>query len=101
MKKNRQKKSWIDRKLKNPEFKKGFEEEYEKLLIAEQIFELRSEAGLTQAALAKKIGSTASAISRYENGDYDRYEIQTLRKIAEACGGRLIIRFESRDLTAA
>jgi transcriptional regulator with XRE-family HTH domain len=49
---------------------------------------------LTQAQLAKRIGSTASAISRYENADYDRYELRTLQKIVRACGGHLDITME-------
>jgi transcriptional regulator with XRE-family HTH domain len=55
---------------------------------------LRLKANLTQAQVAKRVGTTASAISRYENADYDRYEVQTLRKIVEACGGHLKIVME-------
>ena len=88
-KKKSRKKSWLERKLESPRFRKGFEEEYQKLSIAEQILTLRLYAGLTQAQLAKKIGTTASVISRYENAQYNRYELQTLRKIAKACKGHL------------
>ena len=57
---------------------------------------------MTQAAVAKKVGTTASAISRYENAEYDRYELQTLRKIVEACGGKIqIIVAPSDDQDAA
>ena len=66
-------------------------EESWRLSIAEQLTRLRLEAGLTQAQLAKKVGTTASAISRYENTDYNRYEVGTIRKLAEACGGKLRI----------
>ena len=82
-------KSWLDSKMQDPKFRKGFEEELEKLSIAEQIVRLRKQAGLTQAQLAKKIGTTASAISRYENSEYDRYELRTLMRITRACGGHL------------
>jgi DNA-binding XRE family transcriptional regulator len=85
----KQTKSWLDKKLQNARFKQGFEEELEKLSIAEQLLRLRRQAGLTQAQLGKKSGTTASAISRYENTEYDRYELRTLKKIAEACGGQL------------
>lgn len=84
-------KSWLDEKLKNPKFRKKYEEESHKLSIAEQLVKVRLEANLTQAELAKRVGTTASAISRYENADYDRYEINTIRKIVEACGGKLQI----------
>lgn len=85
---------WVAKKLSDPNFREAFEVEYEKLSIGEQVAKLRISAKLTQEELAQKIGTTASAISRYENADYDRYEIQTLRKIAEACGAKLKIVFE-------
>jgi HTH-type transcriptional regulator/antitoxin HipB len=94
MKKNTKAKSWVQEKLKDPKFRKGFEEEYEKLSIGEKLVRLRLQSGLTQAQVAKRIGTTASAISRYENADYDRYEIKTLRKITEACGGQLRLVFQ-------
>jgi DNA-binding XRE family transcriptional regulator len=82
-------KSWIDKKLAGAKFRKGFENEYAKLSIGEQLAALRIQANMTQAEVAKKVGTTASAISRYENAEYDRYELQTLRKIVDACGGKL------------
>ncbi len=88
-------KGWLNKKLTDPKFRKGFEEEAQKLAIGEQLFRLRQEAGLTQAQVAKRIGTTASAISRYENAEYDRYELRTLEKIVRACGGRLDITMES------
>ncbi|HWF59883.1 MAG TPA: helix-turn-helix transcriptional regulator [Nitrospira sp.] len=84
-------KGWLNRKLTNSKFRKGFEEELRKLAIGEQLARLRQEAGLTQSQVAKRTGTTASAISRYENADYDRYELRTLGKIVRACGGRLEI----------
>jgi len=95
MKETKKLKSWIDKKLENPRFKATFEEEREKLSIGEQLVRMRLAAGLTQAAVATKAGTTASAISRYENAEYDRYEVRTLRKITEACGGKLQLVFKS------
>jgi DNA-binding XRE family transcriptional regulator len=82
---------WLDSKLANPKFRRGFEEELQKLAIGEQLTRLRREAGLTQAQVAQRVRTTASAISRYENADYDRYELRTLQRIVHACGGRLDI----------
>jgi DNA-binding XRE family transcriptional regulator len=84
-------KSWVEKKLDDAKFRKGFEDEYAKLSIGEQLAALRLNANMTQAQVAKKVGTTASAISRYESAEYDRYELQTLRKIVEACGGKLNI----------
>ena len=86
---------WLDRKLASRKFRKGFEEESQKLAIGEQLSQLRQQAGLTQAQVAKRIGTTASAISRYENAEYDRYELRTLQKIVRACGGRLELTLEA------
>ena len=84
---------WVERKLANAKFRKGFEEEIQKLAIGEQLSRLRQEAGLTQAQVAQRAGTTASAISRCENADYDRYELRTLQRIVRACGGRWISPF--------
>lgn len=97
MKENKKQVGWLDKKLTNPKFRKAFRQEYEKLSIGEQLLRLRLEAGMTQAEVAKKVGTTASAISRYENAEYDRYELQTLRKIVEACDGVLHISMTSSD----
>jgi hypothetical protein len=88
-------KGWLDSKLANPRFRRGFEEEAQKLAIGEQLTRLRREAGLTQAQVAQRAKTTASAISRYENADYDRYELRTLQRIVRACGGRLDISLTS------
>ena len=92
-------KGWLERKLANPRFRKGFEEEVQKLAIGEQLSRLRQEAGLTQAQVAQRAKTTASAISRYENAAYDRYELRTLQRIVRACGGRLDIILEPRPKT--
>ena len=84
-------KGWLDKKLADSQFRQRFEAEAQKLAIGEQLSRLRQAAGLTQAQLATRIGSTASAISRYENAEYDRYELRTIQKIVRACGGHLDI----------
>jgi len=48
-------KSWLENKIQDSKFRKGLEEELEKLSISEQIVRLRVQAGMTQAQLAKKI----------------------------------------------
>lgn len=83
----------MDKLLADSTFKKLFDQEYQNLLISEQIAGLRHEAGLTQEALAKKITTSKSAISRYESADYRNYTVATLRKIAHACGAHLHILF--------
>lgn len=94
MKNKKAEKGWLDQKLSDPKFKKGFDEEYEKLAIGEQLAEIRHAAHLTQQEVAKRVGTTASAISRYESASYDRYELRTLQKIVKACGGKIKLLLE-------
>jgi len=53
-----------------PEQLKALEEARADDEVARKIFELRTKAGLTQAQLAKVIGTTASVICRLEDADY-------------------------------
>lgn len=87
----------MDKLMENKQFKAAFEEEYLKLFISEKIAKLRKSAHLTQEALAKKIHTTKSAISRYESARYSGYSMTLLEKIAHACGADLEIRFKRKN----
>jgi len=61
--------------------------------LACKIYELREQAGLTQARLAKLIGTSESVISRLEDSDYKGHSLTMLKRIASALGKRVEIRF--------
>ena len=61
--------------------------------IAAAVIAARSHAGLTQAQLAERMGTTQSAIARLEGGK-SRPSTTTLQKLAHATGTRLKIAFE-------
>ena len=61
--------------------------------IAQLIYDLREQAGLTQKEFAKRVNTTASVISRLESADYDGYSIKMLRRITESMHHRLELRF--------
>jgi DNA-binding XRE family transcriptional regulator len=61
--------------------------------IARKIRELRTAASLTQAQLAKLIGTTASVICRLEDAEYEGHSLAMLRRIAGALNQRVEIRF--------
>ena len=63
--------------------------------IARKIYHLRTQAGLTQRTLAKLVGTSASAICRLEDADYEGHSMAMLKRIAEALNKRLEIRFVS------
>jgi len=60
------------------------EEERANATVARQIYDLRTEAGLSQRELAKMVGTTASVICRLEDADYDGHSLAMLRRIAAA-----------------
>jgi ribosome-binding protein aMBF1 (putative translation factor) len=60
--------------------------------LAAAIIEARLRAGLSQAALAKKIGTKQPAIARMEGGKLP--STATLQRIAKATGSRLRIAFD-------
>lgn len=74
-------------RLKNLEEARANEE------IARKIHELRTAAALSQAQLAKLIGTTASVICRLEDADYEGHSLAMLRRIAGALHQRVEIRF--------
>ena len=61
--------------------------------VARRIYDLREQAGMTQAKLAKVVGTTASVISRLEDADYEGHSLSMLRRIAAALDKRVEIRF--------
>jgi DNA-binding XRE family transcriptional regulator len=61
--------------------------------IARKIHELRSAAGITQAQLAKLIGTTASVICRLEDSDYEGHSLGLRRRISGALNQGVEIRF--------
>lgn len=71
----------------------GLEDEYTALRA---ILSARREAGLTQAQIAERMGTTASAVSRLEaslSSEKHSPSFATLRKYAAACGKKLVISF--------
>ncbi len=68
-------------------------EEAENLRIAKNIYELRIKAGLSQAELAKRIGTTQSVISRLEDADYEGHSLARLPRVATALDKRIEIRW--------
>ncbi len=61
--------------------------------IARRIYKLRTDAGLSQAQLAKLVGTSRTVITRLEDDDYDGHSLSMLRRIAAALNKRVEIRF--------
>lgn len=61
--------------------------------VARKIYDLRTKNGLSQRALAKLVGTTASVICRLEDADYEGHSLAMLNRIATALNKRIEIRF--------
>lgn len=92
----------ILRGLAGPELGPLLERERLNAAVARQIYQLRTSRGLSQARLAALIGTTQSVIARLEDADYSGHSLTMLRRIAEAMGCSIEVRFvESRKPKAA
>jgi transcriptional regulator with XRE-family HTH domain len=69
--------------------------------VARTIYRLRSGAKLTRQALAERVGTTPSVISRLEDADYTGHSLAMLRRIAADLGRRVEIRFPALKATKA
>ena len=82
-------KPFFQKLLKDREVRILFEEEKSKTEIAHAVRTARMKADLTQAELAKLIGTTQSVIARLEGGSDKRVpSIPLLARIAAACGAQ-------------
>lgn len=90
----------FDIEKEGPRFKKLFYEELSRLGLAHRIAELREKCGLTQAQLARKVGTTQAGISRLENPNYRNYSLKTLEKVAFALNARLKVDLEEKRRAA-
>jgi len=61
--------------------------------IAQEIYDLRTKAGLTQMQLAELVGTAHSVISRLEDADYEGHSLRMLQRISAALHRRIEVRF--------
>ncbi|EKE25888.1 MAG: XRE family transcriptional regulator [uncultured bacterium] len=89
-------KAWNELKkelLKNPEFKRQYEESQPEYEIARAIIRVRIEKKMTQKELAKKMNTTQSVISRVEQAKTSP-SISFLKRLATALNTTLQIQFK-------
>ena len=84
---------------KQPAYRVAFESLGEEYAVAAALIAARSHAGLTQAELAERMGTTQSAVARMESGRA-RPSTRTLEKVAQATGTRLSVKFEPKGKAA-
>ena len=78
--------------LKDPAFKKEYDKLENRYALIDKIIGARIKKKLTQAQLAKKVGTKQSAIARLESGSVNP-SLRFMERIAFALGSKLNIEF--------
>ena len=78
----------LEKHMKDPDFAAAYAEADAEYSVLEAMLGARIAAGLTQAEVAARAGTTQSAIARLEGGQVSP-TVATLRKYAKAVGKRL------------
>ena len=94
-------KQFKKRALARPEVKAAYDAAGEEFAFLDQVLRARAAAGITQAEVARRIGTTQSAIARLESAEPKHSpSIATLQKYAKALGYTVQLRFvKERRLT--
>ncbi|MCM1186130.1 MAG: helix-turn-helix domain-containing protein [Lachnoclostridium sp.] len=79
--------------LKDEDFKIEYEKLKPRYEAIEQIIKARKEQNMTQAELAKRVGTQKSNISRLESGNYNP-SLDFLMKVAESLGKNLSVQIK-------
>lgn len=81
---------FLERELKDPEFKKGYDDLELEFQIIDLMIRRRLEKNLTQKQLAKKLGAKQPVISQFETGNFNP-SIKFLKKLAKALDAKVTI----------
>jgi DNA-binding XRE family transcriptional regulator len=87
----------IRKNLQDENFRREYEALEPKYALIRELLSARQHSGMTQEAVALKIGTTKSAISRLESGSKHAPSITTLRKYAEAVNCELEIKLKPKQ----
>jgi transcriptional regulator with XRE-family HTH domain len=83
--------------------RKGFSEAYDALeleyKVAGQMLQARARAGLTQDAVAERMGTSKSAVSRLESAGKHAPSLTALKRYASAVGCELQVKLVRRKVT--
>jgi predicted transcriptional regulator len=85
--------TWLKEKLKNPRFKKEYDALEEEYALIRELLDARARAKLTQAQVAKRMGTSQSAVARMESGHAP--SMASLRKYAKATGSKIKIKLKA------
>lgn len=90
-------KELLEKQFKDKKFKEKFYKGLEKTRIAAEISYYREKRGITQAQLAKLLGTSQSTVARLEDPFYENYSLNTLRKVAKVLDLELIVSLREKN----
>ncbi len=86
--------AFVAKVLSDPGTKAAYDALEEEYAALNAVLRARKEAGLTQAQIATRMGTTVSAVSRLESSLVNQKHspsFATLKKYAHACGKKLVV----------
>ncbi len=89
-------KKHLDGYMKDPAFRIAWHDLDPEFELLESFIKAREKAGITQAELAKRIGTKQPALSRLETGRFTKATLETLKKIADALDMKLTVRLQKK-----
>ncbi|MBN1191722.1 MAG: helix-turn-helix transcriptional regulator [Dehalococcoidales bacterium] len=87
------KRKQIRESLKDTDYRHQFVEEEINVGIAFQIRSLRNRQNMTQEELSKKLDKRQPLVSSWENPNYGKYTLATLKELAKAFDVGLLVKF--------
>jgi ribosome-binding protein aMBF1 (putative translation factor) len=96
MKRDRHSEIIQQRSRRSVTYRKTLDRTLRQIDLALLVREMREDAALTQAVLARKVGTTQSVIARLEDAEYTGHSLPMLERIACACGVNLKLHAEKK-----
>jgi len=80
--------------MNDPEYAKHYQDQEEEFNIARELIQARTKIGLTQEEVARRMGTTQSAVARMESGK-PQPSLKSLKRYAQATGSKIKIFLET------
>ncbi len=85
--------SFLARQLKDPKFKAAYDDLAGEFELAAQVIRFRMARNLTQAELARRVGTSQPAIARLESGNHRNLTLGFVYRVARALDLQPELRF--------
>jgi transcriptional regulator with XRE-family HTH domain len=87
---------YLEKRLKDPDFREKFRKSGEAWEVAIQLSSLRKKSGLSQKELAKRVGTSQQQISRLESPSYEGHSLSMLRRVANVLGAAVHVEIKGK-----